>query len=190
MNNKCYLGIDPGSKGFMAYQFNGDWAYFSLIDHDVHQIADAIRHLKDKYNSNIVCTIEDVHAVFGSSAKGTFSFGENKGMLLGILAAEKIPFVEVAPKDWQREMWTNGDKVYKVKEVRRKDKKVRRKDKKVRRKDNKVMQKITDTKSTSMNAAKRLFPDIDFRRTSACKTFDDNKVDATLICEYGRRKNL
>jgi len=176
MNNKCYLGIDPGSKGFMAYQFNGDWAYFSLIDHDVHQIADAIRHLKDKYNSNIVCTIEDVHAVFGSSAKGTFSFGENKGMLLGILAAEKIPFVEVAPKDWQREMWTNGDKVYKVKEVRRKDKK--------------VMQKLTDTKSTSMNAAKRLFPDIDFRRTSACKTFDDNKVDATLICEYGRRKNL
>lgn len=23
MNNKCCLGIDPGSKGFMAYQFNG-----------------------------------------------------------------------------------------------------------------------------------------------------------------------
>ena len=73
-------------------------------------------------------------------------------------------------------MWTNGDKVYKVKEVRRKDKK--------------VMQKLTDTKATSMNAAKRLFPDIDFRRNTSCRNLDDNKVDATLICEYGRRKNL
>jgi hypothetical protein len=41
-----------------------------------------------------------------------------------------------------------------------------------------------------MNAAKRLFPNIDFRRTTKCKNLDDNKVDATLMCEYARRKNL
>ena len=50
--------------------------------------------------------------------------------------------------------------------------------------------KQVNTKETSMNAAKRLFPNIDFRRTTKCKNLDDNKVDATLMCEYARRKNL
>lgn len=44
-----------------------------------------------------------------------------------------------------------------------------------------------DTKSSSYNAARRLHPDMDFRRTEKCRNFDDNKVDATLICDYGRR---
>ena len=41
-----------------------------------------------------------------------------------------------------------------------------------------------------INAAKRLFPDIDFRRTSKCKNIDDNMCDAMLMAEYARRKNL
>ena len=62
--------------------------------------------------------------------------------------------------------------------------------KKVKIKNKEINKKEVNTKATSINAAKRLFPELDFRRTNRCNNIDDNKVDATLICEYLRRKNL
>ena len=50
--------------------------------------------------------------------------------------------------------------------------------------------KSESTKKTSLNAAVRLHPNMDFRKSSLARNFDDNKVDATLICDYARRKNL
>lgn len=53
-----------------------------------------------------------------------------------------------------------------------------------------AVDKADNTKLMHYNAARRLFPDMDFRRSERCKTFDDNKVDATLICLYAQRKQL
>lgn len=53
-----------------------------------------------------------------------------------------------------------------------------------------AVDKASNPKQMHYNAARRLFPDMDFRRSERCKTYDDNKVDATLICEYGVRKQL
>jgi len=53
-----------------------------------------------------------------------------------------------------------------------------------------AVDKASNPKQMHYNAARRLFPNMDFRRSERCKTFDDNKVDATLICEYGVRKQL
>ena len=53
-----------------------------------------------------------------------------------------------------------------------------------------VTKKEVNTKQTSFNAAKRIFPEVDFRKTERCKNYDDNKVDSVLLSEYGRRKNL
>lgn len=50
--------------------------------------------------------------------------------------------------------------------------------------------KSATTKLTSYNAARRLLPNMDFRRSERCKTFDDNLVDSTLICLYAQRKQL
>lgn len=50
--------------------------------------------------------------------------------------------------------------------------------------------KVSNIKLTSYNAARRLLPSMDFRRSERCKTFDDNKVDATLLCLYAQRKQL
>ena len=122
---------------------------------------------------NIICSMELIHAVWGSSAKATFLFGEINGMLKGLLAANKIPFVLVQPKEWQKEIWINTDMVYKYSKS-----------------DDGKSRKSVDTKQTSYNAARRLFPDIDLRKSSRAKKFDDNKVDALLIGEYARRKNL
>lgn len=90
--------------------------------------------------------------------------------------ANKIPYHLVQPKVWQKEMWDNKDLVVAYKTIVKKDKTITKKE--------------VNTKQTSLNAAKRIFPNIDFRKTERCKNPDDNKVDSLLIAEYARRKNL
>lgn len=173
-NNRVYIGIDPGSQGFVAVNYgNGEFDYLAISDNGYCDIADFLSNVFSRAEGNAVCCMEEIHAVFGSSAKATFSFGEVFGALQGILAALKIPYHLVPPKTWQKEIWINQDKVYKAK-VNSKGEPSRQ----------------VDNKPTSINAAKRLFPGVDFRRTPKCKRIDDNKCDAMLICEYGRRKNL
>lgn len=173
--SKCYAGIDPGSKGFLVVQYEGKFEFFSIADMDLQQLSDMFVYIKNKYES-IVCVMEQIHAIFGSSAKATFSFGEIFGKLQALLVANKIPYVLVQPKDWQKVMWTNSDMVVSYKQVKVKDKV--------------VSKKVVDTKATSINVAKRLFPTMDFRKSERAKNIDDNKVDATLMSEYARRMNL
>lgn len=173
--SKCYMSIDPGSKGFICTQIDGVFKHYSIEDNDLYQLSEIMAEIRSKYD-NLVCVIEDVHSIFGSSAKSTFNFGFNKGYLIGLLAANKIPYVLVQPKEWQKVVWNNADMVVSYKQVNVKDKI--------------VSKKVVDTKATSINAAKRLFPTMDFRKSEKAKNIDDNKVDATLMCEYARRMNL
>lgn len=173
--SKCYIGIDPGSQGFIAVQYEGKFEHFSIKDNDLYQLSKIMADLRSKYDE-IVCVMEQIHAIFGSSAKATFSFGEIFGKLQALLVANKIPYVLVQPKEWQKVMWTNADMVVTYKQVKMKDKM--------------VSKKVVDTKATSINAAKRLFPTIDFRKSERAKLLDDNKVDACLMSEYARRMNL
>lgn len=175
MNNKCYMSIDPGSRGFICTQCNGNFSFYSIEDNDLYQLSEIMAKIRQE-NENLVCVIEDVHALYNSAAKATFNFGFNKGYLIGLLAANKIPYILVQPKTWQKEIWVNSDMVVDYKKVLLKGKETIRKE--------------VDTKNTSINAAKRLFPNIDFRKTERCKKIDDNKVDATLMSEYARRRNL
>ena len=52
--------------------------------------------------------IEDVHAIFGSSAKATFEFGKIVGILEALLVANSIPFTKVAPEDMAKNDATGG----------------------------------------------------------------------------------
>lgn len=181
MNDKFYLGIDPGSNGYLAGQCNGAFSFYSIADNDLYQLSEIMAEIRNRH-SNLVCVIEDVHALGNSAASSTFTFGFNKGYLIGLLAANRIPYVLVQPKEWQKEMWINSDMVINYKKIKVVDKKTKE--------EKEITRKEVDTKTTSINAAKRLFPHIDFRRTERCKNLDDNKVDATLMSEYARRKNL
>lgn len=166
---KTYIGIDPGAKGFVAVMYgDGRREYCSIADGDYYLLAGFLGKVKYEATDGCVCCMESIHAIFGSSAKATFSFGEVFGVLQGLLIALRIPYMLVPPKTWQKEIWISEDKVYK----------------------NGGGKKMVDNKGTSINAAKRLFPCEDLRRTAKCKNADDNKCDALLICEYGRRRGL
>lgn len=169
--SKSYMGIDPGAKGFIAIQADGEFEHYPLAGLDLYEMADLFTGIKARH-PNIVCVIEDVRAIHGSASTATFSFGMNKGALLAFLCAYRIPYEQVLPQVWQRAMWTNSDTVTKkagAAEGKR---------------------KAIDTKATSTNAAKRIFPWLDYRKSDKSRVIDDNKVDATLLSEYARRRNL
>lgn len=172
---KAYIGIDVGSKGFISVQKNGKWEHYSIEDNDLYQLSEIMLRIRLD-NDSIACVIEDVHPIFGSSAKATFQFGFNKGYLIGLLAANQIPYTLVQPKEWQREMWINADMVVNYKQTIVRGKEITRKE--------------VNTKQTSINACKRLFPTMDLRKSERAKKIDDNKVDSILMCEFARRKNL
>lgn len=172
---KKYIGIDVGKKGFISVIDNGEYRFCSIEDSDNLLLSKFL--LDETLSQSVAVVIEDVHAIYGSSAEGTFNFGFIKGFLIGLLVAHKIPYTLVQPKEWQGEIWTNADMVVNTKKITRKDGK-------------EINRKETDTKATSINAAQRLFPSIDFRKNERCKKIDDNKVDALLMAEYARRKNL
>lgn len=173
--SRVYMGIDPGEKGFITIMKDNAMIHFSIKDNDFYRIDEFFKEMKELH-PNIVCVMEEVHAIFGSAAKATFSFGEINGLLKGLLIANKIPYHLVQPKKWQGEMWESKDMVITYKDVFIKGKETKRKE--------------VNTKQTSFNTASRLFPMVDFRKTDRCKKPDDNKIDSILLAEYGRRKNL
>lgn len=174
-NNRVYLGIDVGSKGFITLNTGTELRFFPIADNDSYRLSDILHSIKEEF-SNVVCAMEEIHAIFGSSAKATFAFGEINGLLKGLLIANKIPYHLVQPKIWQKEIWDNKDMVVSYKNITIKDKLTTKKE--------------INTKQTSLNAAKRIFPMVDLRKTERCKNLDDNKCDSLLISEYARRKNL
>lgn len=173
---KTFIGIDPGMEGFITAMFpNGKFEFYSIYENDDLDLQRILKSIKDR-SWQVTAVLEDVHAIFGSSAKSTFNFGEIKGILKGLLVANEIPYTLVQPKDWQKEVWINQDEIASYRMIERAGKQIR--------------QKVVDTKSTSINAARRLFPHIDLRKNERCKKTDDNKVDSLLMAEYARRKNL
>ncbi len=173
---KTFIGIDPGVKGFITAIFpNGTFEFYSIDENDDLDLHRVLKSIKER-SWQVTAVLEDVHAIFGSSAKSTFNFGEIKGILKGLLIANEISYTMVQPKEWQHEVWNNQDMIVSFKTVIRAGKEIR--------------QKVVDTKSTSINAARRLFPTIDLRKNERCKKTDDNKVDSLLMAEYARRKNL
>lgn len=100
------IGIDPGKKGGAAV--------LHCDDNDV--IANAIAtdmttaqargkflklHLDGVSKAQVRAYIEDVHAMPGQGVRSMFTFGQEMGFWLGLLAGLGIEPVKVAPQKWQ-----------------------------------------------------------------------------------------
>lgn len=173
---KAVLGIDPGKSGGLAV-ISGDKIVFKSImpisgdSLDIKGLYDAITALTRQYNLTVV--LEEVHSIFGSSAGSNFTFGFVCGAIEATVVACGLKLIKVQPKKWQKELWVNSDICYKPKKPAQKNASV-------------------DTKTSSLNCAKRLFPNVDFRKSDSARVTKDHDgiVDACLLAEYGRIKNL
>jgi hypothetical protein len=170
-----YVGIDVGQKGgIFAFNDNDEVLCKEAIpqtkgttDVDYHKMCAMLKHIRSKggNGAKVITIIEDVHSLFGMSAKSNFSFGHIKGVKEGMLTALGMEYHLVQPKVWQKGVWISED-VVTVGDTKKKD-----------------------TKATALNAASRIFPTVDFRKSSRAKIPHDGIVDAALMAEYARIVN-
>lgn len=171
-NRNMYIGVDIGKTGFVvSYDKTQQlWSSYPIpLIHntvDIKSLSELFGVLSYGYISPVAC-IEDLHAIYGSSAKGTYEFGFVAGVVEALLSASNIAFTKVNPRVWQREMFVGVPMIKKPSSTGKTE--------------------ITDTKAMAEIAAKRLFPDMDMRKTERCRKPDHNKIDALLLCEYARR---
>jgi len=99
-------GIDPGTNGAICVLDDTDPAYIALLDLGKTSIYEATHWLHNEglalNSSNI--WIEDVHSLFGMSAKSNFGFGRNLGIVIAIaeIVTKGAITNTVTPKIWQK----------------------------------------------------------------------------------------
>lgn len=108
------LGIDPGGSGaiFKRYQ-TFDPSPIDWIKNDSTE-ADLANFILNAVLSGVPihAFIERVHSMPKQGVASSFKFGQSYGFLRGLLIGHRIPFEEVTPQKWQKEMGclTKGDK--------------------------------------------------------------------------------
>ncbi len=171
------VGIDIGADGAIAlfHDTNGivhlDYCKLARVANELNA-AEIAKFILQYDTEDCHVVIEDLHSVFGSSAKSNFAFGGNNGLIIGMLQMLQVPYTKVAPKAWQKLMW-QGIRPVEIDTGKKK-------------KDGSIKYK-TDTKATSLIAAQRLFPRESFLATDRSKVPHNGIVDAVLMAEYCRR---
>lgn len=184
------IGIDPGLDGGICIMIDGTIVnliqmpvytevtkkklkdcpktgkkrYQKLRHIDVYKFADILFAHKgaDIY-------MEKVNPFAGMNSASSTRMAISIGKLQGVMIGMGMKFNEVTPTSWQKELWQERDRVMRANP------------------DKKTKQGNTDTKKTSLNAALRLFPTVNFIPKGK-KVPHDGLFDSALIAEYGRRQ--
>ena len=99
MNEKVYIGIDPGKDGGIAVlDADGNVVECVKTPPTFKDLLDMVSRHKE--SSKCVC--EKVHAMPGQGVTSMFSFGRTVGGLEMMLLALGIPTEYVAPQKWQK----------------------------------------------------------------------------------------
>tara|TARA_R110000772_G_scaffold36462_2_gene87195 strand:- start:2417 stop:2917 length:501 start_codon:yes stop_codon:yes gene_type:complete len=158
---KKYIGIDVGKTGGIAVLGEDN----SLILHPIPTIGkeldvQALSDILEQYISDdSLFAVEDVRSLPGVGSGSNFSFGNVKGLKVGILTALKARMILVFPKTWQK-VSLQGVPIQKKANGK------------------------TDTKLMALIGAKRLFPTESFLATKRSSVPHDGLIDAALIAYY------
>ena len=175
---KC-IGIDPGKNGAIV-TLEGPHIVFKGVtplignELDMHGLSELIR---SQTGEDCHVFVEKVHAIHGSSAGATFTFGGVYYAVQAILCTLHQPFTLVQPKEWQKVMYQGIPEIRKAPIVIKKGKR-----------SGQTIKGRVDTKAMSLLAAKRLYPSEDLRKNERSRIEHDGIVDALLIAAYGQRK--
>ena len=107
-------GIDPGVNGAIAVLDSENPDSVALLDLKKKSITDIWKWLQAlkrtqwydwdlKIDAKIIIWVEDIHSMYGMSAKSNFSFGKNLGIVTAIAEIfTELPPNTVTPKIWQK----------------------------------------------------------------------------------------
>lgn len=136
---------------------------------DVKEFKRIIEH-EIKGQEQIIVMLEDVHSLHGVASNATFNFGKIVGQIQATLTCLNIEFNLVQPKIWQKEVWKEFDIVVTPERINKKGKKVKSK---------------VDTKATSANTCRRLYPTLSIL-SNKNNVPHDGIVDAILIMHFAK----
>ena len=110
MKQKTIIGVDPGKEGFITVKTESNMVHYPVPtvgkELDLHALAELIVDIVGNCDiDRTMVVIEDVHAIQGSSARATFTFGGVCYALRMGFSMLNVPLVLVAPKKWQKEMY-------------------------------------------------------------------------------------
>jgi hypothetical protein len=110
-HKEIFIGIDPGQSGGIAITRLGGYAEAFKMPDTEADTAELLRDLKERADFAL-CAIESVHSMPKQGVASSFKFGRSYGFLRGLLIGLQIPFEEITPQVWQKEMncRTGGDK--------------------------------------------------------------------------------
>jgi len=98
----AFIGCDPGATGYYCLVVpSTKYVEFYPNNTKPREIAQWLSVQKKKYSIAIVM-IEDVHTLFGMSAKSNFTFGRNVEKINVIPSIVGLSIDLVQPKVWQR----------------------------------------------------------------------------------------
>lgn len=106
--DRSFLGIDPGVSGGLAVvrRLSGSITLTAVTDLASLTTRDVWNWLLRNCQPFTECraVLERVHAFPQQGVVSMFTFGRSYGFLQGLLTAAEIPWEEVLPKRWQKEM--------------------------------------------------------------------------------------
>lgn len=167
--NQHIIGVDAGVKGALALLSpNKQLLAVEPIptmevlvgkkirnQYDIKGVCDIIKGWQSDYQI-AKAGFERLRAIPNQSSQTAFSMGGSTMMFKTIFTIYGIPFVEIEPRSWQKEVFSKLGVQYNSK----------------------------TTKQASIQAAKQLFPGVDFKRTERCLTDSPDMCDASNIAYY------
>jgi crossover junction endodeoxyribonuclease RuvC len=108
----CFMGIDPGASGAIAFYWPSHPHVVTaedvpLVDGEID--ATTLAQRIDQMRPDLVI-IERVGAMPKQGVSSTFKFGKSYGLVIGIVAALKIPRHFVTPGKWKKHYGLSADK--------------------------------------------------------------------------------
>lgn len=98
------IGVDPGDKGAICLlDIENDFTEFLAASEHPHVLWETYSRWMKAFNIRLV-TVEDVHAIQGSAAKATFSFGANVERMVLLPTLLHLPLARMTPKVWHKEL--------------------------------------------------------------------------------------
>lgn len=189
MRQKVRIGCDPGKQGGLcAIYEDGSLKMFKtpLVNKEIDinkfknlmvDLAGDINLDTGNWENDILVVVEDVHAIFGSSASSTHSFGHALGVLEGIVCTLDLPMIKIQPKKWQAVCFEGIPVTHKAGKP------------KLNKTSGKMepTQKV-DTKAMALQACKRFYPNTSFKGSDRSEKDHEGIVDSLMLAHYGKLK--
>lgn len=109
---RCILAIDPGASGALAFYFPDAPGRVAVEDMPVAngQVCGVTLAAKIEQFAPTDAIVELVGAMPGQGVSSMFNFGRAVGVVHGVLAASRVPFIQVTPSAWKRRMGLPAEK--------------------------------------------------------------------------------